>query len=1153
MEKEVNVVIPPEGVRPIGVSQEDPAAEAWGASSEDEVGCPVNLCKLNLAVAKDLNEWADQVKLLFGKSPTFGDLGRYLGELAASLPTPLGNFIRSFGTVAQPTSSQGKRGDHGDLLPIAPWKITIEIEGVTEQNLDWVKLLVVIINFHYCSGWGKPICVPFADEITALQKKAVTKLALVVTQNIITAFKVMSLGECEKLLTSKKYDYAGRPVEYMQDLECHRVLPAWPQIGHAAVAPIEEFLEEKTRQELANPRQLLLAKEKMPYKAKRSKVRATDHEWFKIVQAAHKRGMMMPVHDDDVPRDREGHLIVNGAGGVVKEKVIDGKTVQCQRFISVLCPINDVTTPITGSQDTLPFIGQLSGIVLEDDESLYLESEDLQSAFNLFKAPRQWRPFFAYSKKVDGWAFDLAPGTMVRPALSVIPMGWHSAVALVQEAVRDLVFRRAGVPRNLSVEKNKPLPAGKSLAVVYLDNFDEIEIIKDLDIDLSKEGKVMSDHHQRFIEACDEARLPRNGSKQLIHAFAGGMQGGEFDGRLGVLKLGSDKLRNYIQVCLGLLARKKWGEFQLRHWTGKSAFMATFRRSIFSGMSRIFELIEQSRKGDVLPTASCVDEVFVLMVQSVASQVNLKARISPVVSCTDASPYGGGSGVATLFTPDEPEDPPAEVVTATCATCQRDMTHMEPDNLYQCPAACGDHFCSVACFAPHRLTCGRQFKRRFVFGERFSGPRFPLTKAMALEGIFVQPPLDILIPGDEWDFFTPGGKERLDAAEDEGSLFISHWGPECKTFSAARGRPIRTTSGRWINGPPALRSRKHPWGLPNLKQSDQVHVRRGNGMAKRALQGMREALHQERYGTLEHPWNSHLWWTDEAEELQNLPGVFVTCFSHCCFGGHREKWTRLVHNVPFLHTMLHKEWCDGHDDLLPYEVHDEDGDLRFDTAEEAEYPWLLCRAWSQGIAGQLLRQFPAPDAGTIFDEEGAILQALKTSTKGFQNESLAQAACEQILAVAKSMEPQTERQHLRWLMTQVALRGSDIKMLATPEDGSRSSMIPYPAYKWQWETKLSYPWRSQQHINILEVSAFLTEYRRRLRSSQALGTRFFNVTDSQVMFHCLTKGRSSSPRLNRLLRRVNALILVSECLPMHLRTISKWNFADRPSRRFDPR
>ena len=117
-----------------------------------------------------------------------------------------------------------------------------------------------------------------------------------------------------------------------------------------------------------------------------------------------------------------------------------------------------------GAQDTLPFIGTMTSIQLEEEDMAYMESEDLQSAFNLFAAPDQWLPYFADSKKVDGPAFGLASGTMVRPALAVIPMGWHSAVGLVQEAVRTLVFERAQVPKSLSIEKGKPLPQSDTKA-----------------------------------------------------------------------------------------------------------------------------------------------------------------------------------------------------------------------------------------------------------------------------------------------------------------------------------------------------------------------------------------------------------------------------------------------------------------------------------------------------------------------------------------------------------------------------------------------------------------------------------------------------------------------------------------------------------------
>ena len=44
--------------------------------------------------------------------------------------------------------------------------------------------------------------------------------------------------------------------------------------------------------------------------------------------------------------------------------MIDGKPHKCQRLISILCPINAV----------MGAIGQLTGILLEEDEGLYLDT-----------------------------------------------------------------------------------------------------------------------------------------------------------------------------------------------------------------------------------------------------------------------------------------------------------------------------------------------------------------------------------------------------------------------------------------------------------------------------------------------------------------------------------------------------------------------------------------------------------------------------------------------------------------------------------------------------------------------------------------------------------------------------------------------------------
>lgn len=138
-------------------------------------------------------------------------------------------------------------------------------------------------------------------------------------------------------------------------------------------------------------------------------------------------------------------------------------------------------------------------------------------------------------------------------------------------------------------------------------------------------------------------------------------------------------------------------------------------------------------------------------------------------------------------------------------------------------------------------------------------------------------------------------------------------------------------------------------------------------------------------------------------------------------------------------------------------------------------------------------------------------------------------------------------------MRQVGLRGTDVRISVPDSAADREQALPYPAFRWLWRTVLAYRWEHPQHINILEVTAVLTEFRRRLRSRENLRQRFFNIVDSLVTFYALTKGRSGSRRLNRPLRRVMALNVASKSFMVSMWTLSKWNFADGASRRFERR
>ena len=93
------------------------------------------------------------------------------------------------------------------------------------------------------------------------------------------------------------------------------------------------------------------------------------------------------------------------------------------------CHVTRLGIDLPGAQDTLPYVGQLTALYLSPAEELFVESEDLQSAF----CPLNGAP----AVRTPGSAFGRPDLGKVRPALTVVPMGWKLAVTLVQA---DLVM-----------------------------------------------------------------------------------------------------------------------------------------------------------------------------------------------------------------------------------------------------------------------------------------------------------------------------------------------------------------------------------------------------------------------------------------------------------------------------------------------------------------------------------------------------------------------------------------------------------------------------------------------------------------------------------------------------------------------------------------
>jgi len=105
----------------------------------------------------------------------------------------------------------------------------------------------------------------------------------------------------------------------------------------------------------------------------------------------------------------------------------------------------------------------------------------------------------------------------------------------------------------------------------------------------------------------------------------------------------------------------------------------------------------------------------------------------------------------------------------------------------------------------------------------------------------------------------------------------------------------------------------------------------------------------------------------------------------------------------------------------------------------------------------------------------------------------------------------------------------------------------------RWATITSSPWRSAEHINIKEMRAGFTAVRWLSTLPSAFSSRAVLLTDSTVACAILSKGRSSSFSLLKVMRLVASVVLAFDIQVFPRWIPSQLNPADAPSRAFtDP-
>ena len=159
-------------------------------------------------------------------------------------------------------------------------------------------------------------------------------------------------------------------------------------------------------------------------------------------------------------------------------------------------------------------------------------------------------------------------------------------------------------------------------------------------------------------------------------------------------------------------------------------------------------------------------------------------------------------------------------------------------------------------------------------------------------GVDLQPPYDLHFG---FDYFSDDGRKFLEELENDPLLAAKQWAPCCKLFSRARGRSITLPSGRVIQGPQPVRDRGHLMGFSNLSADMKQRLRKSNKMALKAIRRLESAQEREAVATLEHPYNSWLWYCKPIMTLAEDHFDYAAG-SMCCFGGERTKWYNGMHS-----------------------------------------------------------------------------------------------------------------------------------------------------------------------------------------------------------------------------------------------------------------
>ena len=508
----------------------------------------------------------------------------------------------------------------------------------------WHGLVVVALNHLYGDEpRGERPCA--GGQATAAQEQALNTLWELVKSFIDERERAgvprSSQEDWGHAIDDLKVSYTGEVLEKAVPLTLAQVLPGLPSVEHGGSVDIMEVLPPHLQEALKHPEKMMVEPPQGP--RPHPKVRVVDGEWPKIARALFDRGLIRPVNHCPV---LDGEKVLNGAFGVGMPDKVTEKGEPVLRLIMDLRATNYCMKQIDGEVGHLCGAASFQRVVIESGQELLVSGEDLTAGFCLFRLPEEWSNYMVLEKPVARSELGLAGDGETLLGLSVLPMGWHSAVGLMQACHRAIALRSA----SLGGAGLKPLAEISKAAIfpdcevaagwsIYLDDTTVLEKVQM--VVAEQLAGSPAEEQKQLRQAYAWWGIPTDAAKSLERVRQTERLGALIDDEAGVLRTKTKRSLDLFGYGSWIRGCPQVPRKALQVYAGKAVHILQFRRCLFSIMEEIVAMIAHG--GEVVTVSDALaEEMLLLEALLPLAHFDLKAKVDPVVTCSDASESGGG-------------------------------------------------------------------------------------------------------------------------------------------------------------------------------------------------------------------------------------------------------------------------------------------------------------------------------------------------------------------------------------------------------------------------------------------------------------------------------------------------------------------------------